>query len=224
MSSGKHQKGFRNTFAKVKTAKGRKISSTLWIQRQINDPYSQLARRENYRSRAAFKLLEIDDKLNIIKNAKTILDLGCAPGGWLQILKARNKKASIVGVDLLEIDEVPGCHFIKGDFLDNDIQQDIINNMSTDKFDLIISDIAPNKSGHKNTDMIRMYAVAEEVLQFATSYLSKDGDLIMKLFMGKDFDIILTSLKKNFKTIKQIKPDSSRKDSSEFYLIAQSFI
>ena len=224
MSSGKYQKGFRNKFAKVKTAKGRKLSSTLWIQRQINDPYNQLAKRENYRSRAAFKLLEIDDKLNIIKNAKTIIDLGCAPGGWLQILRERNKKASILGVDLLDIEQIDGCDFIQGDFLDSEIQKEIITRMKTDKFDLIVSDIAPNKSGHKNTDMLRIYAVVEEVLQFTTKHLNTNGNLVMKLFMGKDFELILKMLNKYFKNVKQIKPDSPRKDSSEFYIIGQSFI
>ncbi|MBL6785176.1 MAG: RlmE family RNA methyltransferase [Rickettsiales bacterium] len=224
MSSSKYQKGFRNKFAKVKTAKGRKLSSTLWIQRQINDPYNELARRNNYRSRAAFKLLEIDDKLKIIKNAKTILDLGCAPGGWLQILRSRNKKASIVGVDLLEIEPVNDCNFIQGDFLNDDIQAKIIESMETDKFDLILSDIAPNKSGHKNTDMLRIYAIAEEICEFAQNFLQKDGCLIIKLFMGKDFDNIKSIFKKHFKNVKQIKPESSRKDSSEFYIIGQSFI
>ena len=224
MSSGKYQKGFRNKFNKVKTAKGRKLSSTLWIQRQINDPYNKLAKQENYRSRAAFKLLEIDDKLKIIKNAKTILDLGCAPGGWLQILRQRNKKANIVGVDLLEIDHVPGCEFIQGDFMDAEIQDLIIDKVSSQKVDLIVSDIAPNKSGHKNTDMLRMYAVAEEVLNFSINHLNKGGFVIVKLFMGSDFEDLLKQFKTNFTKVRQIKPEASRKDSSEFYIIGESFI
>jgi 23S rRNA (uridine2552-2'-O)-methyltransferase len=224
MSTGKYQKGFRNKFSKVKTAKGRKLSSTLWIQRQINDPYSKLAKKENYRSRAAYKLLEIDDKLKIIKDAKTILDLGCAPGGWLQILRQRNKKANIVGVDLLEIDPVPNCEFILGDFLENETQNLIIDKISSPKVDLIVSDIAPNKSGHKNTDMLRMYAVAEEVLNFSILHLNKGGFVIMKLFMGRDYEELLKQFKANFTKVRQIKPEASRRDSSEFYIIGESFV
>ena len=224
MSSGKYQKGFRNKFNKVKTAKGRKLSSTLWIQRQINDPYNKLAKKENYRSRAAFKLLEIDDKIKIIRNAKTILDLGCAPGGWLQILRQRNKKANIVGVDLLEIDDLPDCEFIQGNFMDVEIQDLIIDKVCSQKVDLIVSDIAPNKSGHKNTDMLRMYAVAEEILNFSINHLNKGGFVIMKLFMGRDFEDLLKQFKENFTKVRQIKPQASRKDSSEFYIIGESFV
>ena len=138
--------------------------------------------------------------------------------------KATNKKANIIGVDLLEIDNVPGCEFIQGDFMDAEIQSDIMNQASSKKVDLIVSDIAPNKSGHKNTDMLRMYAVAEEVLNFSINHLNKGGFLIMKLFMGRDFEDLLKQFKANFSNVRQIKPEASRKDSSEFYIIGESFI
>lgn len=220
----KYQKGFRKQFTKVKTAKGRKSSSTRWLQRQLNDPYALLAKKHHYRGRAAYKLLEIDDKFNFIKYAKNIIDLGCAPGGWLQVLKERKQTKQIIcAVDLQDIEPIPDIHFIKGDFMDADIQTEILKIMHDHKIDLVLSDMAPNTCGHKDTDAIRIALLVEEILKFCENNLEKNGHAIAKMFMGIETDNLIKKFKEKFNSVTLFKPDSSRKDSHEIFLVAKGF-
>ena len=214
------QKGFRQKFEKVKTAKGRKLSSTRWLQRQLNDPFTKLAKEHNYRSRSAFKLLEIIEKYRPLRKAQNIIDLGCAPGGWLQVMRELRPQATILGVDLLEIEPIDKVNFIQGDFLEDDIKQQIIVQLGGNKADLIISDIAPATCGHRITDHIRLIAVLEDMLEFALEHLEQGGNMIAKIFLGPESDELLKKYKKHFSQVKLHKPESSRKDSQEQYLVA----
>ena len=225
----KFQKGFRKKFIKVKTAKGRKASSTRWLQRQLNDSYSLMAKQENYRSRAAYKLLEIEHKFSLIKKAKTIIDLGCAPGGWLQICQQINSQSKLIGVDLLDMEIINNVSFIKGDFLltetqtliENEIKK---NNPKQKTVNLILSDIAPPTCGHKNTDHLRLIHILENILEFCILYLEPNGSLIAKIFIGSENELIVKEFRKYFKTIKFFKPKSSHKESREQYIIATTKI
>ncbi len=210
---------------KVKTAKGRKISSTRWLQRQLNDPYIDLAEKNGYRGRAAFKLKEIDEKLNFLKSGMTIIDLGAAPGGWCQIATAKGCK--VIAIDLLEIDEMPDVEFFQMDFMDEqapDILKEALGKQSKDGLaDIVLSDMAPNTMGHKQTDHLRIMAVVEAAYYFAIEVLKPDGIFVAKVFQGGAQGELLKEMKKNFKTIKHIKPPASRKESSEQYVVATGF-
>ena len=206
--------------SKVRTAKGRKISSTRWLQRQLNDPYITKAEKEGYRSRAAYKILEIDEKLNIFKPNLKVLDLGAAPGGWSQV--AVEKGCDVVALDLLEIDSIPGVDFVQMDFLDNDAP-DILKEMLGGPAHLVLSDMAPNTTGHKQTDHLRIMAVVEAAYYFAIEVLSPGGSFIAKVLQGGTQNTLLAEMKKNFQTIRHIKPPASRKGSSEQYVVATGF-
>ncbi len=205
---------------RVKTARGRKTSSTNWLKRQLNDPYVQEAKKLGYRGRAAFKIKEIDEKLGLFKKGMKIVDLGSAPGGWSQI--ASEKKCRVVATDLLEMDEVPMVDFIQMDFMDNDAP-DKLKAMLDGKADVVMSDMAPNTIGHKQTDHIRIMAVVEAAHLFATEVLKPEGIFIAKVFQGGAQNEMVALLKKDFKTVKHIKPKASRKESSEQYVIASGF-
>ena len=210
---------------RVHTAKGRKISSTLWLQRQLNDPYVKLAKQKGYRSRAVFKLIELDEKLDLFKNVNSVLDLGAAPGGWSQYCasKMQNKQGSkIIAVDLKEIDNISDVEFIAGDFTDLEIQQQISERSA--KFDLIISDMAPSTTGHQKTDHLRITGLVEEAIAFAEEFLNKDGRFLAKLFQGGGEKELEKQLKQNFTKVKFIKPKCSRSDSTEFFIYAEGFI
>lgn len=207
--------------SKVRTAKGRKISSTRWLQRQLNDPYIQKAEQAGYRSRAAFKIIELDEKLDLFKPGMRVVDLGAAPGGWSQIAAQRGAE-KIVAIDLLEMDEIPGVDFIQLDFMADDAP-DKLKDMLGGQADLVMSDMAPNTTGHKQTDHLRIMAVVEAAYMFACEVLKPEGVFIAKVFQGGAQNTLLAEMKKNFKTIKHIKPPASRKGSSEQYLIAQGF-
>ncbi len=209
---------------KVKTARGRKISSTRWLQRQLNDPFVQAAKAKGYRARSAFKLIEIQEKFNIFKNNQTIIDLGCAPGGWLQVAKELSKNSTIIGVDLLKTEPIDGVIFIQGNFLDKTLQEEIENTVKNKKFDVILSDMSPSTSGHKSSDHLRIVALCEEVFDFSKKHLKEGGFLIMKVFQGGASNDILKEIKQKFKTTKHFKPQASRKQSPELYLIAKSFM
>jgi len=217
------QKGFRQKFTKVKTAKGRKASSTKWLQRQLNDPFTKLAKEHNYKSRAAFKLLEIEDKYKILKKAKIILDLGCAPGGWLQVARAENNKAQIIGLDLLEITDLNDVDFIQGDFLEPEIKEDLLKTTNNKEIDLILSDIAPATCGHKETDHIRLMNILEDILYFLNDNLKEGGNLVAKVFFGHELEELKKEYKKYFKEVKFFKPTSSRKESKEQYMVCLNF-
>lgn len=206
---------------KVKTAKGRKNSSTRWLKRQINDPYVHKAEQEGYRGRAAFKLVEMDEKLKILNKGSKIVDLGSAPGGWSQV--AAKKGADIVALDLLEMEPIPGVNFVQMDFMDNEAP-DQLKAMLGGQADVVMSDIAPNTMGHKKTDHIRIMAVVEAAHMFACEVLKPGGTFIAKVFQGGANNKFLTEVNKTFKKVRHIKPPASRKDSSEQYLVATGFI
>jgi len=210
---------------KVRTAKGRKGGSTRWLNRQLNDPYILKAEQDGMRGRAAYKLIELNEKLDFLKKGQVILDLGAAPGGWCQVATA--KGAKVIAIDLLEIDEMPDVDFIQMDFMDDDAPE-ILNKM-VQKYnpdglvDVVLSDMAPNTTGHKQTDHLRIMAVVEAAYYFAIETLKPDGLFIAKVFQGGAQNTLVAEIKKNFTTIKHIKPPASRKESSETYLVAQGF-
>lgn len=212
------------TKSKVRTAKGRKISSTRWLQRQINDPYINEAEKAGYRSRAAFKLKEIDEKLGgFLKKDMVVVDLGAAPGGWCQIAAEKGCK-KIVAIDLLEIDEIAGVDFVQMDFMDDEAP-DVLKEMigGDGLVDVVLSDMAPNTTGHKQTDHLRIMAVVEAGYYFALEVLKPDGVYVAKVLQGGAQNTLLAEMKKHFKTIKHIKPPASRKESAEQYLVAIGF-
>ncbi len=206
---------------KVKTARGRKISSKLWIERQINDPYVKEAKIKGYRSRAAFKLEELDEKFSLIKKNALIVDLGCAPGGWVQIALKRGAR-HVVGIDILPVDVVAGADLIEMDFMD-ERAPDTIKNLLGGAPDLVMSDLAANTTGHRNTDHLKTVALVEAAADFAMDVLTPGGAFITKVFQGGAEGRLLKTLKHNFKTVKHAKPKSSRSGSPEMYLVALGF-
>ncbi len=217
VKKGGGKKGGRQGLTvRVKTAKGRRSSSTKWLKRQLNDPYVEKAVKDGYRSRAVYKLREIDDKFDIIKKSKIIMDLGCAPGGWLQLCKERAPNAEIIGIDILEVEPMGGVEIICGDIED----PDILDKYEEKKLDLVLSDMAANTTGHKDTDHLRIIALCEIALDFALHTLNKGGSFACKIFQGGGTNELVHLLKMNFDQVKFFKPESSRKDSSEAYLVA----
>lgn len=210
---------------KVKTAKGRKNSSTRWLKRQLNDPYILEAEKHGYRGRAAFKLKEIDEKHNFLKPGAVIIDLGAAPGGWCQI--ATEKGCKVIAIDLLPMDEMPDVTAFEMDFMDDDAPeklQDELNKLSVSgKADIVMSDMAPNTTGHKQTDHLRIMAVVEAAFYFAQDVLKEDGVFVAKVFQGGAQDQLLKEMKKSFKVVKHVKPPASRKESSEQFVLATGF-
>ena len=207
---------------RVKTAKGRKVSSTRWIERQLNDPYVRRAKAEGYRSRAAYKLMEIEEKFPLVKKAKAIVDLGVAPGGWTQVVRRINPKAAIVGIDLLPTDPIDGAILLEMDFMDDAAPNRLIEELGQAP-DLIISDMAANTVGHQQTDHLRTMGLVEAAAHFAIETLVEGGSFIAKVFAGGTDRELLTMLKQNFKSVKHAKPPASRKGSPEVYVIAQGF-
>jgi len=210
---------------RVRSARGRKNSSTRWLQRQINDPYVAEAERLGYRGRAAFKLIEMDEKLNLLQPGMAVVDLGAAPGGWCQV--ATMKKCKVVAIDLIEIEGMGDVDFIQMDFMEDDAPDKLKAMLSgisdSGLADLVLSDMAPNTTGHKQTDHIRIMAVVEAAHMFACEVLKPGGTFIAKVFQGGAQNTIMVEMKKNFKTVKHMKPPASRKQSSEQYVIAQGF-
>lgn len=207
---------------KIKTAKGRKNSSIRWLERQLTDPYVQRAQKEGYRSRAAYKLLEIDEKLGgAIRPDMLIVDLGAAPGGWCQVVT--QKGAKVVAIDLLPVDPMDNMIFFQMDFMDDDAPATLIDAMGGAGADMVISDIAHNTIGHRNTDHLKIMALVEAAYDFAVDVLKQDGIFIAKVFQGGTQGELLTRMKQDFKTVKHIKPPASRKESPETYVVAQGF-
>ncbi len=206
---------------KVKTARGRKLSSKLWIERQINDPYVKEAKIKGYRSRAAFKLIELDEKFKLIKPGCLIVDLGCAPGGWVQIALERGA-GRVVGIDILPVDMVAGADLIEMDFMDDKAPQ-AIKDLLDARPHLIMSDLAANTTGHRQTDHLRTVALVEAAANFALDSLAPGGHFITKVFQGGAEGNLLSLLKKRFKNVRHAKPKSSRSGSPEIYLIATGF-
>ncbi len=210
---------------KVRTAKGRKNSSTRWLKRQLNDPYIMEAEKRGYRGRAAFKLKEMDEKLDCLKEGMTIIDLGAAPGGWCQI--ATEKGCKVIAIDLLEMDELPDVTAFQMDFMEDDapnVLKEALGKESSDGLaDVVLSDMAPNTTGHKQTDHLRIMAVAEAAFYFAIEVLKPDGVFIAKVFQGGAQDSLLKEMKKSFAVVKHVKPPASRKESAEQYVVATGF-
>lgn len=211
----------RQKTQRVKTAKKRKTSSTRWLSRHINDPYVHEAQRQGFRSRAAFKLLEMHKRLKLIKPGMTIVDLGSAPGGWSQVL-GQMEAGKVIAIDILAMDRLPGVDFIQMDFTDDDAP-DKLKAMLGGKADLVLSDLSPNTTGHKQTDHLRMMALVEIAWDFARQVLRPGGSFIAKVFQGGTEGQLLAEMKPLFTSLKHIKPASSRVESSEIYLVAQGF-
>ena len=207
---------------RVKTARGRKVSSTRWLQRQLNDPYVAEARRLGYRSRSAFKLKEIDEKYHLFRGARTVVDLGSAPGGWCQVLRQIAPKVHIIAVDLQEIEPIEGVDFIHGDFLDEAIYETILEK-SSGGVDAVISDMANPATGHRQTDHIRTMGLAEAGYDFAKEVLKPGGVYLSKVLRGGGENEFLTAMNKSFQKVRHIKPPSSRADSRELFVLATGF-
>jgi 23S rRNA (uridine2552-2'-O)-methyltransferase len=207
---------------RLKTAKGRKISSTRWLERQLNDPYVRRARAENYRTRAAYKLLELDERFGLLKGVKAVVDLGIAPGGWSQVVRRRAPAARIVGIDLLPTDPIDGVTILRMDFMDEAAPARLKEALGGPA-DLILSDMAANTVGHSQTDHLRTMALVEAGLEFASDVLRPGGAFLAKVLAGGADSALVAELKRQFATVKHAKPPASRKDSSEWYVVAQGF-
>lgn len=206
---------------KIRTAKGRKTSSTRWIERQLNDPYVAKAKQMGYRSRAAFKLLEMDEKYKILKPGMAVVDLGAAPGGWCQI--ALEKKCSkVVAIDLLPIDELPGVIFMQQDFMADDAP-DKLKEALAGRADVVMSDMAHNTTGHRETDHLKIMALVEAGYDFACEILKQGGTYLAKTFQGGADSELLARMKIDFAVVRHVKPKASRQDSSEMYVLATGF-
>jgi 23S rRNA (uridine2552-2'-O)-methyltransferase len=206
----------------VKTARGRKVGSTKWLERQLNDPYVKRARAEGYRSRAAYKLIELDDRFHFLKGAERVVDLGIAPGGWTQVVRQRVPMAAVVGIDLLATDPIEGATILEMDFLAEDAPERLREALGGDA-DLVLSDMAANTVGHPQTDHLRTMALVEAGLEFAGEVLKPGGAYVAKVLAGGADNNLVAELKRRFTTVKHAKPPASRKGSSEWYVVAQGF-
>ncbi|MEL0107062.1 MAG: RlmE family RNA methyltransferase [Rhodospirillaceae bacterium] len=209
---------------RVKTAKGRKSSSTRWLQRQLNDPYVAEAQTRGYRSRAAFKLLELNERFNILSAGQNVVDLGAAPGGWTQVIQEKlgNSAGAIVAVDQNEIEPLDGVTVLKLDIYEENAP-DQIKAALNGQADVVLSDMAPAATGHRSTDHLRIIGLCEAALDIAINVLSPGGTLIAKVWQGGTEQDLLTQIKKSFKQVKHAKPPASRADSAEVYVVAQGF-
>jgi 23S rRNA (uridine2552-2'-O)-methyltransferase len=216
----------RELKTRVKTGKGRSVSSKLWLERQLNDPYVARARREGFRSRAAYKLMEIDDKHRLLKPGARVVDLGAAPGGWSQVaakrVGANEGRGHVVAIDVLEMAAVPGVDFAQVDFLDAAAPEKLKAMLGGDA-DVVLSDMAANATGHRKTDHLRIMALAEAAAMFAGEVLAPGGSFLCKVLQGGTEATLLARLKRDFATVKHVKPAASRSDSAELYLLATGF-
>ena len=213
-------------YVQVKTGGKRKLSSKLWLERQLNDPYVAKAKAQGYRSRAAFKLLEIDDKYRLLKPGMAVVDLGAAPGGWSQIAAKRvgavEGKGKVVAIDLLEMPEIPGVAFAQLDFMDSDAPEKLTV-MLGGGADVVMSDMAANTTGHRKTDQLRIVGLVETAAAFACDVLKPGGAFLAKTFQSGADAELLAQLKRDFATVRHVKPAASRQDSSERYVLATGF-
>ncbi len=215
----------RDLTKRLKTAKKRTTSQQIWLERQINDPYVARAKREGFRSRAAYKLMEIDQKHRILKAGDRVVDLGAAPGGWSQVSVAKvgaPKRGKVVGIDILEMDSIPGVDFAKIDFLDERAPEKL-KQMLGGPADVVLSDMAANTTGHKQTDHLRTMNLVEAAAEFAAEVLAPNGRFLAKVLAGGTERELLAMLKKNFREVKHVKPPASRSGSSELYVLASGF-
>lgn len=224
--TGKGGGGSRDMKVEVKRSRKLSHSSQLWLRRQLNDPYVKRAKEAGYRSRAAFKLSEMDDKAQFLKSGQCLVDLGCAPGGWCQVaaerISLRNGKGKIIGIDLLEVDTIPGVEIIKLDFMDESAPARL-KELLGGPADGVMSDMAANTTGHKKTDHLKIIGLAEAALEFAREVLAPGGFFICKLFQGGETGALLGELKRDFTLVRNLKPAASRSDSSEMYVLATGY-
>jgi 23S rRNA (uridine2552-2'-O)-methyltransferase len=211
---------------RVKGGRGRSLSSKLWLERQLNDPYVARAQREGLRSRAAYKVAEIDDKFHFLKTGAKVVDLGAAPGGWSQIVAKRvgaaEGKGRVVAMDLLKMEEIPGVDFLQLDFLDEKAPQ-VLRDFLGGPADVVLSDMAANATGHRQTDHLKIVALVEVAAEFAGEVLKPGGAFVAKVLQGGTEASLLAGLKRDFASVKHVKPAASRADSAELYLVATGF-
>jgi 23S rRNA (uridine2552-2'-O)-methyltransferase len=222
--------GGRELKTRVKTGKSRSLSSKLWLERQLNDPYVARAKREGYRSRAVYKLAEIDDKANVLKPGAKVVDLGAAPGGWSQLAAQRvratdgkgREMGRVVAIDILDMDPVPGVDFMRLDFLDS-AAPGILKEKLGGPADVVLSDMAANATGHRKTDHLKIVALVEAAAMFAAEVLKPGGTFLAKVLQGGTEGDLLAVLKRDFASVKHVKPAASRQDSAELYVLATGF-
>jgi 23S rRNA (uridine2552-2'-O)-methyltransferase len=214
--------GLRGPRQRLRTAKGRRVSSTRWLERQLNDPYVRRAKAEGYRSRAAYKLLELDERFGLLKGVHAVVDLGIAPGGWSQVVRKLAPKAAVVGIDFLPTDPIEGVTILQMDFMD-DAAPAKLKDALGGPADLVLSDMAANTVGHPQTDHLRTMGLVEAGMMFAAEVLRPGGAYVAKVLAGGADSNLVADLKRHFATVKHAKPPASRKDSSEWYVIAQGF-
>jgi 23S rRNA (uridine2552-2'-O)-methyltransferase len=216
------QSALRKLKTRVKTAKGRKSSSTRWLQRQLNDPFVEAAKRAGYRSRAAFKLVGIDDKCGLMKKGARVLDLGAAPGGWTQVAVERAGAGNVFAVDILPMDPVPGAEILRLDFLEPDAPERI-KALIGGTVDVVLSDMAAPATGHRQTDHLRIMALCEAAFDLAREILAPGGAFCAKVFQGGTEQHLLEELRRAFVTVRHVKPEASRPESAEVYVVATGF-
>jgi len=231
MTDNTSGRGQRELRVRVKTAKGRKLSSTLWLERQLNDPYVIRARKEGFRGRAAFKILELDDKYGFLKPGARVVDLGCAPGGWCQVAVERvnamgqrpgKPVGTVLGVDLQVIEPITGAQIHQLDFLSDEADA-LVKGWLGGPADVVLSDMAASASGHKGTDHLRIIALCEAAANFAFDVLEEGGTFVAKVLAGGAENELQTILKRRFRKVANVKPPASRADSSEKFVVAQGF-
>ncbi len=219
--------GDRALKVRVRTAKKRTVSSTRWLQRQLNDPYVVAAKRDGYRSRAAYKLIEIDDKYHFLNAGDAIVDLGAAPGGWSQVaavrVKADGGEGLVVAIDPTEIDALPGVTFLQADFMDDGAPSALIAALGGRRPEAVLSDMAAPATGHRPTDHLRIMGLCETALDFAVQVLAPGGAFLCKVLQGGTEQTLLDTMKRNFATVRHVKPSASRADSAELYVLATGF-
>ncbi|WP_338662453.1 RlmE family RNA methyltransferase [Pararoseomonas sp. SCSIO 73927] len=215
--------GERSLSTRLRTAKGRSTASQLWLQRQLNDPYVKAAKAAGWRSRAAFKIIELDERFKLFRPAQRVVDLGAAPGGWTQVaVKRVGERGKVVALDILPMDPVPGAIVLQGDFNEESAEQAVLDALDGTA-DLVISDIAPNTTGHNATDHLRILALVELAADFARRVLTPGGAFVAKAFQGGTERELLAALKRDYATVRHAKPPASRKGSAEMYVVAQGF-
>jgi 23S rRNA (uridine2552-2'-O)-methyltransferase len=207
---------------RVKTARGRTTSSNRWLARQLNDPYVKRAHAEGYRSRAAYKLIELDERFTFLRGIKNVVDLGIAPGGWAQVVRKRCPKAKVIGIDLLPVDPIDGVFIAQMDFTTDEALAWLLESLGGPA-DLVLSDMAANTVGHPQTDHLRTMALVETAVDFACQVLKPGGAFVAKSLAGGADSALVATLKRNFTSVKHAKPPASRKGSSEWYVVAQGF-
>ena len=215
-------RGPRDAGKRVKTARGRTASSVRWLERQLNDPYVRQAKADGYRSRAAYKLIELDDRYGLLKGVQRVVDLGVAPGGWAQVVRQRAPRAAVVGIDLLPVDPLDGVILLQMDFMAEEAPGALAEALDGPP-DLVLSDMAANTVGHKQTDHLRTMGLVEAAAWFAVENLAPGGGFVAKVLAGGTDSELLALLKRHFRTVRHAKPPASRKGSSEWYVIAQGF-